>query len=207
MAVCRLHEQLSYSNAYSRLDVGLSDWSLKQQLKAIEALNQNPYESDQTDYPAPDAINQTQAQVDNSARAQPFSRHSHEAKQTILSGTTLRDKLLRAFQEDFIPYDSSSPTNEVHDQAVVPPPTFTKPFDIDATSVPPLLEQESSGILARNQLIHSWAKRHRRAQLPMSGDPELELNPSQTRAIAMMLSERLSLVQGVSDARIVCDGC
>ena len=199
----------SHNNAFSRLDVGLNDWSLKQQLKAIEALNQNPYEMDQTDYPSSDTTKEIHARDDDSAGGRPFSRHVHEAKQTILNGTTLRDKLLRAFQGDFIPYDSHpSSADELQDQAVIPPPVLLKPSDVDATAVPPLrIQSEMSGILSQNQLIYSWTRRHRAAHLPMNGDPEMELNPSQTRAIAMMLSERLSLVQGVSPACKVCDRC
>jgi len=116
-------------------------------------------------------------------------------KQTILSGTAMRDVLLRAFQEDFVPYDSYSSAINADVHAVVPDGTQLKPTDIDATAVP--TDRSPDGILARNQLIQSWTRRFRDTPLLVEGDPELELNPSQTKAIAMMLGERLSLVQGV----------
>lgn len=56
-----------------------------------------------------------------------------------------------------------------------------------------------SELFKHNQLINSWIKRHQReVPMAMPGDPQLGLNPSQTRAVAMALGERLSLIQGVS---------
>ncbi len=54
-----------------------------------------------------------------------------------------------------------------------------------------------SELFEDNQLINSWIKRHQReVPLVMPGDPDLGLNPSQTRAVAMALGEKLSLIQG-----------
>ena len=54
-----------------------------------------------------------------------------------------------------------------------------------------------SELFKDNQLINSWIKRHqRKVPMAMPGDPELGLNPSQTRAVAMALGEKLSLIQG-----------
>ncbi|KDE03496.1 hypothetical protein MVLG_06009 [Microbotryum lychnidis-dioicae p1A1 Lamole] len=54
-----------------------------------------------------------------------------------------------------------------------------------------------SPLLCDNQLINSWVKRHQRCPpLAMEGDPILRLNDSQTRAVAMAMSESLSLIQG-----------
>jgi hypothetical protein len=120
--------------------------------------------------------------------------------QTVLQGTNLRDKTLRAFQEDFVPYDTSA---SLRIGARLPLPRELHPGDIDATPLPPPHPfSEPSGVLARNEMIASWTKRYRaddgRPQVRVEGDPEVPLNPTQMRAIAMMLSERLSLVQGVS---------
>lgn len=136
---------------------------------------------------------------------------SMRKSQTVLQGTNLRDKILRAFQEDFIPYDPSAPLHsgiKPSDTADGPTPNKVvprqlSPGDVDATPIPsPHPINEPAGILAKNQLIQSWTKRYRsdngRPPVRAHGDPENGLNPSQTRAIAMMLSERLSLVQGVS---------
>jgi hypothetical protein len=131
-------------------------------------------------------------------------------QQTVFQGTIVRDKILRAFQEEFVPYDTSASLrigerlgDKVEPAPVVPVPSDLQPGDIDATPVPPAHPaSEPLGVLAKNELIASWTKRYRTeaGQLPLrvEGDPEVPLNPTQMRAIAMMLSERLSLVQGVS---------
>jgi hypothetical protein len=141
----------------------------------------------------------------------------HLPSQTILEGTALRDKILRAFQEDYIPYSpplthdtlSSSPVTataqrriETTTDGIVPVIHELKPDDLDA--IPDLrvvaTEDRAKSILSDNQLIQSWTKRYRSSGevVEVEGDPKVELNGSQMRAIAMMLSERLSLVQGVS---------
>ncbi|GAA5828083.1 hypothetical protein JCM11251_005722 [Rhodosporidiobolus azoricus] len=55
-----------------------------------------------------------------------------------------------------------------------------------------------SPLLRSNQLINSWIARYSRPGPPlaMPGDPDLGLNESQIRAIAMALGERVSLIQG-----------
>jgi len=133
-------------------------------------------------------------------------------EQTILSGTTTRNELLQAFQQEYVPYDTSSslalnasPGQQAH--AMIPPTVKLKPGDVDTRPVSDLrIERMPTGLLAQNQLIQSWAKRHRTQSaavpLKMEGDPKLQMNSSQMRAIAMMLSERLSLVQGVSSCKI-----
>jgi len=62
------------------------------------------------------------------------------------------------------------------------------------TAPPPGREH---GLFAEDLRIRSWYERHARpAALRVEGDPELGLNASQTRAVATMLKERVSLVQG-----------
>ncbi|GAA6064109.1 hypothetical protein JCM10212_002486 [Sporobolomyces blumeae] len=54
-----------------------------------------------------------------------------------------------------------------------------------------------SDLITSNQLINSWAKRYMRDDpLVLPGDPELGLNASQTKAVAMAIGEKLSLIQG-----------
>ena len=174
--------------------------------------------------------------IDPFAEEQLGGEQALKPSQTILNGTTLRDTVLRAFQEDFLPYASLSTTmnitssespndgamgtsnppleheiadvrfeqssrseNIVEDDGIVQPTHNLQPTDIDAIPVPAHLQAQTKSILADNQEIVSWTKRYlREAPVVRSeGDPEIPLNPSQIRAIAMMLSERLSLVQGV----------
>lgn len=62
---------------------------------------------------------------------------------------------------------------------------------------PPLRQTPAEGLFARDARIRSWYERHSRPRpLAMDGDPDLGLNASQTRAVATMLKEPLSLVQG-----------
>ena len=85
----------------------------------------------------------------------------------VLKGTHLRDALLKGF-------DPSCPDSQT-----------------DAS-------QLDKGAFSDDPRISSWARRYR-SEIPQveEGDPQLPLNPTQVRAIALMLSERLSLVQGV----------
>ncbi|GAA5991284.1 hypothetical protein JCM10908_003238 [Rhodotorula pacifica] len=65
-----------------------------------------------------------------------------------------------------------------------------------AEKTPPLRPIESD-LFRDNQLINSWIERYRRDDpLVLPGDPDLGLNASQTKAIAMALGDRLSLIQG-----------
>lgn len=87
---------------------------------------------------------------------------------------------------------------------------FKKALQVELTRIPlpdlPLLPISSStpsnpsSIFGDNQLIHSWIKRYSRENpIEMIGDPDLSgLNKSQLKAVAMCMSERLSLIQGVS---------
>lgn len=68
----------------------------------------------------------------------------------------------------------------------------------------------SPGFFVNNEDIMDWAQRYNRDDpLMKAGDPEISLNKSQIRAIAQMLSERVSLVQGVSiiDFRLFRSTC
>lgn len=99
--------------------------------------------------------------------------------ETILQGTYLRDVILASF----------APTREGAE------------LKAQHSAVRP-------GVFAADQLIHSWARRYRVPGDPVvvEGDPDLGgLNATQRRAVALMLHERVSLVQGVGipSARLV----
>jgi hypothetical protein len=109
--------------------------------------------------------------------------------QVILQGTHLRDVLLRSF----------SPTvTSVH-------APLQAADDVNYMSHD-TLEHESrqngdhGGAFKDDMRIQSWAKRYSKVNpVRIEGDPVLNgLNATQTRAIAMMIAERISLVQGVS---------
>ena len=61
-----------------------------------------------------------------------------------------------------------------------------------------LVRPTESHLFSRDQRINSWLKRHLcDPPMPMPGDPVLRLNHTQRRAVAMALSKRCSLIQGV----------
>ena len=110
----------------------------------------------------------------------------------ILQGTHLRDVLLRTFDP------SADPHAHVVLQAA------------DEFAYPPLrtLEHRSRiesglsdmGAFKDDMRIQSWARRYAEVNPVMvEGDPVLEgLNSTQLRAMALMIGQRVSLVQGVS---------
>jgi hypothetical protein len=190
-----------------RLDIGLNAWAHRVQLNAITALNYDPVKQDMAD-----ALTRAKTPVPvkpHSIADQAWAEHTSQKRpeQTILAGTALRDKLLRAFQEDYMPYQPTDVVDgegkatqaEVLNDGLVAPPKQLHADDVDAVPSP-TRHQPMSGSFIRNELIRSWTTRYRAEGevIKAEGDPEIPLNPSQMRAIAMMLSERLSLVQGVS---------
>ncbi|GAA6019068.1 hypothetical protein JCM10207_006307 [Rhodosporidiobolus poonsookiae] len=97
----------------------------------------------------------------------------------------------------------AAPGSPAADIAHLPSPSASLaaldlPPSLSPTPADPAAALHPSDLLRSNQLIWSWIRRYSRPGLPMSmpGDPELGLNESQTRAIAMALGERLSLIQG-----------
>jgi hypothetical protein len=95
----------------------------------------------------------------------------------ILQGTKVRDVILRSFK--------------IENEFAVP--TRGEPSNVIASTA-------SSGIFKQDQRIQSWARRYSQPNpMIMEGDPPLDgLNASQVRAMATMISERMSLIQGVS---------
>ncbi len=174
------------------MDEGYSDFAYKRQMDALTSLYGNPTAQDMGDFPinAPKLVNLS---IEDEVLNEWVSSRPATKEQTILKGTNLRDQLLRAFQQDFVPL-KAGPMG-IHE--IIQPQAVLAATDVDAISTPrPVVH--SPGVLAGNQLIQSWTRRHRndRSPLVVEGDPIIGLNPSQTRAIAMMLGERLSLVQG-----------
>jgi hypothetical protein len=189
-----------------RIDIGLNDWAYQKQLSAIQSFNLNPILQDMSSFSDPGVlVPPPEVRRDLVSEALWFERTANKKdEEYILSGTNLSDKFLRAFQEDYVPYQAaaaySSPNAGAH--AMIPPVAELRASDVDAIPLPPHHTDRGETLLARDQLVQSWTKRYRcetgGEPLRMEGDPDVRLNPSQMRAMAMMLSERLSLVQGVS---------
>ena len=108
--------------------------------------------------------------------------------QFVIQGTHLRDVLLRSF----------SPASVSLHQPL------QAPDEVQYVSRETLEHQsrdqcEHGGAFKDDMLIQSWARRYARTNpIIMDGDPVLdELNATQIRAVAMMIGERISLIQGV----------
>lgn len=179
-----------------RIDVGYNDFAFRRQIEAINRLNLDPFAQDALEFVGRKPDEPVLRCVEDEALH--ATRKRAKTEQRVLMGTGLRDLLLRRFQDDVAPATNPAPG----DRSSVSDAVHMKPTDIDATVSPTTYEEGAPSILAQNQLIQSWTRRYltREGQEPVAveGDPHIPLNPSQIRAIALMLSERLSLVQGVS---------
>jgi len=96
-------------------------------------------------------------------------------REIMLQGTHLRDILLHSFK--------------------------------DSTSERTTMPSNGFGIFQDDMRIHSWARRYSRPNpLVVEGDPVLtNLNSTQIQAMAMMVGDRMSLVQGVGKILFFCD--
>lgn len=110
-------------------------------------------------------------------------------RQFVLQGTHLRDVFLRSF---------SPASTSLHQP-------LQAPDEVQYVSHGTLEHQsqdecEHGGAFKGDMRIQSWARRYARTDpIKMDGDPVLvSLNATQIRAVAMMVGERISLVQGVS---------
>ena len=119
-------------------------------------------------------------------------------REVMQRGTFLRDILLRSYapkestedrDKEFSPDKDTSPEIEIV-------ATQDELADTSQESLLPPLD----GLFKQDARIQSWAKRYSEPDpLVIEGDPVLQgLNETQVRAIAMMLNNRLTLVQGVS---------
>ncbi len=106
-------------------------------------------------------------------------------QEIALNGTYLRDVILSNFDK-FSPHD------------------FLEVTDTNArTSGQPAEPMSTPGFFVHHYDLMAWCHRHNTDHpLKKLGDPEIVLNKSQVRAIAQMLSERISVVQGVSTSLI-----
>lgn len=110
---------------------------------------------------------------------------STREQEPILLGTNLRDLLLKRFKT------KSPSTLESLDST-----DFSGCDEIEVVGD----SGTTTSVLFDDQRLYSWAMRYQRAKpLVLDGDPEFDLNESQVMAIACMLGNRLSLIQGVID--------
>ncbi|GAA5870085.1 hypothetical protein JCM3774_004353, partial [Rhodotorula dairenensis] len=119
------------------------------------------------------------------------SGSKRQIREWTLQGTELREAIVPASRA----------------LAPSPPPRLLDDEDENATTTRSAVPEEQdassaaatveSDLFRDNQLINSWIERYRRDDpLVLPGDPDLGLNASQTKAIAMALGDRLSLIQG-----------
>ena len=110
-------------------------------------------------------------------------------RQFVIQGTHLRDVLLRSF---------SPASTSLHQPLQAPDECrYVSHGTLEHSSRD---EHEHGGAFKDDMRIQSWAQRYARLDpIEMDGDPVIDgLNGTQIRAIAMMIGERISLVQGVS---------
>jgi hypothetical protein len=113
-------------------------------------------------------------------------------RELILQGTHLRDILLRTSEPDN--------GNSLGNERTMKTETETALVaDEDAVSDEQSSAIETDGAFKDDQRIHSWARRYSQVNpLVVAGDPVLDgLNDTQVRAMALMIGQRVSLVQGV----------
>ncbi|GAA5983326.1 hypothetical protein JCM5350_003073 [Sporobolomyces pararoseus] len=132
-------------------------------------------------------------------------------REWALQGTDLRELIVpkveappeepreRVWEQDVLEeedstFDNSPATELAHlpsSDALLSPDLFLNPRKTSSKALHP------SDLLTQNQLINSWVKRYMRDDpMILPGDPDLGLNPSQIKAVAMAIGEKLSLIQG-----------
>ena len=111
----------------------------------------------------------------------------------ILHGTHLRHILL----------DSFSPTSESTHSTPLQRADEVKYVSLETLDHGSRVSKDSGGAFKDDMRIMSWARRYMRPNpVRVEGDPCLPLNASQIRAVATMIGEGMSLIQGVrSQAR------
>ncbi|KAH7100425.1 P-loop containing nucleoside triphosphate hydrolase protein [Auriculariales sp. MPI-PUGE-AT-0066] len=168
-------EHVDMTDRIWRLDMGTCDITFERMRTAMNLLTEDP--ADQV-------------------------RRSTFDHQYILHGTHLRDILLRHSPEPKEPNNESiesiePPTELTHDL-----PNAQAMDDGQAEALEQLGETRSQqqrfdSPLMHDQRLQSWARRYSQLDpIVLLGDPELDLNSTQVRAIALMLATRVSLVQG-----------
>jgi hypothetical protein len=108
----------------------------------------------------------------------------------ILQGTHLRPVLLNSFSTSSTSSKSPHALQAPDDKEYVPHETLEHASR---------MKTDHWGVFRDDMRIQSWARRYAELNpVRIEGDPILPLNPTQVRAVAMMVGERISLVQGVS---------
>ena len=109
-------------------------------------------------------------------------------RQLIFQGTHLRDVLLRSFSPAMT--SAHAPLQAADDVSYISHETLEHASRDSG---------DHCGSFNDDMRIRSWARRYSEANpVRVEGDPLLSgLNATQTRAVAMMVGERISLVQGV----------
>ena len=111
-----------------------------------------------------------------------------DGQQYMLHGTHLRHVLL----------DSFSPTSESTHSTPLQQADETEYVPHETLDHGSRVSKDSRGAFKDDMRIMSWAKRYMRPKpVRVEGDPCLPLNASQIRAIATMIGEGMSLIQGV----------
>ena len=115
-------------------------------------------------------------------------------RENVLQGTYLRDVVLRSFK-------SHTPPSEAEMDTEIEASQTEPQADSGSEDTPfPSLD----GIFEDDFRIHSWATRFSRPDpIAVEGDPVLPLNATQTQAVAMMVKNRISLVQGVCRSNLI----
>lgn len=114
------------------------------------------------------------------------------SSQYMLQGTKLRDVILRTFDPEKSPWqapeDVTYPSRDVLEHEARGKTNFA-----------------DLGAFRNDQRIMSWAKRYSKDYpIVMDGDPPINLNDSQRKAIATMIGQRISLIQGVGGKTSSC---
>jgi len=145
-----------------------------------------------------------QSNIAHERMATAISRLSHDVsaieqavgdgQKYVLHGTHLRHILL----------DSFSPTSESTHHTPLQRADEAKYVSHETLDHGSRVSKDSTGAFKDDMRIMSWAERYMQPNpVRVEGDPYLPLNASQTRAVATMVAESMSLIQGVSFPALV----
>ena len=113
------------------------------------------------------------------------------SSQYMLHGTKLRDVILRTF-------DPQKSSWQDHAELQTPDDVPYPSHDVLEHEARRKTNFADLGAFRNDQRIMSWAKRYSKDHpIVMDGDPPIDLNHSQRKAIATMIGQRISLIQGV----------
>ncbi|GAA6033624.1 hypothetical protein JCM8097_004355 [Rhodosporidiobolus ruineniae] len=185
-----------------QIDLGLDLSSYTLQEAALENLYLDPSRQRTHNAAQVEKIQATFLQAGIAAPPREWALQGTELREVLVPALAVEGKnagtTLSLEEEEM---DDASPAAEL---AHLPPPAVSLlPLDLPCPSASAAAvggtdeALHPSTLLRSNQLINSWIRRYGRENpMVMPGDPELGLNESQTRAIAMALGEKLSLIQG-----------